>query len=158
MSIFSVLTFGIISLLSLFDIIVGIVFFIVVITLCRFLLIKRCKQASHDVGDPTEVLCTHPRSVPISSIPTIPFYNTPILNTTSTSPTIIDCSIPLYNTTSTITSPIDHIHSFHSNTYPSCTLPTSPMSSFACSTPNTSTLPLPPFYNKSCHYMVSKLY
>ena len=141
MSIFSAITFGIIYLFSVLDII-GFVLLPFGI-FCSYVLIKRCmrKHASKKVIDLTEVICTEPISRQISTRPTIPYYfNTP----TSTCPKLSYCSIPLY----------------HSNTYTSSTLPTSPMSTFSCSTPitSTSTLPLPPFLNKSSHYMVSNLY
>ena len=146
MSIFSVITFGIICVLSVWDII-G---FVGLLTVCSVVLIRRRmrKHASKEVVTLTEVLCTEPISKSISR-PTIPNY----LNT-FTSPTISYYNIPLYNTTSSI-------HSFHSNTYTSpIPIPTSPMSTFSCATPvtPTSTVPLPPFLNKSCHYMVSNLY
>ena len=151
MSTFSVITFGIIYLFSVLDIIgfVLLPFGIV----CSYVLIKRCmrKHASKSVIDLTEVICTEPISRPISTStrPTIPYY----LNTTTSTCTAISyCNIPLYNNTSTI--PSRPIYSFQSY------LPTSPMSTFSCSTPITSssTLPLPPFLNKSSHYMVSNLY
>ena len=160
MSIFSVITFGIICIFSVLDII-GFVLLPFGI-FCSYVLLKRCmrKHASKKVIDLTGVICMEPISRPISTgtRPTIPYYfNT----TTSTCPKLSYCSIPLYNTTtSAVPSPISPIHSFHSYTYSSSTLPTSPMSTFSCATPITSssTLPLPPFLNKSSHYMVSNLY
>ena len=153
MSIFSVITFGIICVLIVWDIL-GFVGFLLGITVCSVVFVRRCmrKHASKEVVALTEVLCTEPISKSMSR-PTIPNY----LNT-FTSPTISYYNIPLYNNTSTIHS-ISPIHSFHYNTYTSPTpMPTSPMSTFSCSTPTTSTVPLPPFLNKSVHYMVSNLY
>ena len=144
MSTFSVITFGIIYLFSVLDII-GFVLLPFGI-FCSYLLIKRCtrKQSSKKDVDLTDVICTEPisKSISTGTRPTIPYYfNTP----TSTCPAFSYCSIPLYNTTTyAVPSPI----------------PTSPMSTFSCATPVTpnSTLPLPPFLNKSSHYMVSNLY
>ena len=127
MSIFSAITFGIIYVFSVLDII-GFVLLPFGI-LCSFVLIKRCmrKHASKKAIDLTEVICTEPisRSISTGTRPTIPYYfNTP----TSTCPAFSYCSIPLYNTTTyDVPSPI----------------PTSPMSTFSCATPITPTSTVP---------------
>ena len=71
MSIFSVITFGIICVLSVWDII-GFVGLLLGITVCSVVFVRRRmqKHASKEVGALTEVLCTEPNSKSISR-PTI---------------------------------------------------------------------------------------
>ena len=148
-----------ISLLRAFDIL-SVFFFLLLITFCFLSLVKRCKQTSQEVGDSTEVICTHLRSKRTSTRPIIPDYNSPIFNTTtSTSPSIMFCSIHLYNSaTSTIPYPISPIHFCLFQYLYQLHSPHFTYVYFSCSTPITSILPIPPCFNNSDHYMVSKLY